>query len=150
MYFSARKVSLPSIDYMIKKEKELEDPSGMYIDFSKKLNNLINLYFQGRRGEDIELKIAGSHEERALMMPLLYIEDEQTEADLSNDIIELLDDYTGPINTLKRNKLMNPASRMKPIDVVKVLMGIRSTREAVQKYTYDSRFWAKLHEYDYE
>lgn len=76
MYFSARKVSLPSFDYMMKKEKELEDPSGMYIDFSKRLNTLINLYFQGRKGEDIELKIAGSQEERALMMPLLYIEDE--------------------------------------------------------------------------
>ena len=128
----------------------MEDPSGMYIDFSKRLNTLINLYFQGRKGEDIELKIAGSQEERALMMPLLYIEDEQTREDLSRDMKELLDDYTGPSNKLKRNKLMNPSSRMKPIDVVKVLMGIRSTREAVQKYTYDSRYWAKLHEYDYE
>lgn len=150
MYFCARKVSLPSVDYMMKKEKELEDPSGMYIDFSKRLNTLINLYFQGRKGEDIELKIAGSQEERALMMPLLYIEDEETSERLSEEMKDLLDDYTGPTNKLKRNKLMNPSHRMKPIDVVKVLMGIRSTREAVQKYTYDSRYWAKLHEYDYE
>lgn len=76
MYFAARKVSLPSIDCMMKKEKELEDPASMYIGFSKKLNDLINLYFSGRKGEDIELKIAGNQEERALMMPLLYIEDE--------------------------------------------------------------------------
>lgn len=51
---------MPSVDYMMKKEKELEDASGMYIGFSKKLNDLINLYFQGRKDEDIELKIAGS------------------------------------------------------------------------------------------
>ena len=63
---------------------------------------------------------------------------------------DLLDDYVGPLDKVKRNKIANPANRMKPIDVVKVLMGIRSTREAVQRYTYVSTFWAKLHEYDYE
>lgn len=45
---------------------------------------------------------------------------------------------------------MNHSNRMKSIDVVKVLMGIRSSREAVQKYMYKSSHWAKLHEYDYE
>lgn len=45
---------------------------------------------------------------------------------------------------------MNPANRMKAIDVVKVLMGIRSTREVVQAYAYKSTHWAKLQEYDYE
>jgi hypothetical protein len=45
-------------------------------------------------------------------------------------MINLLEDYqSGKKWTSK--KLMNPANRMKSIDVVKVLMGIRSTREAV-------------------
>ena len=45
MYFAARKVSLPSIDFMLKKEMQSDDPEKMYIDFSKRLNDLINLYF---------------------------------------------------------------------------------------------------------
>ena len=46
MYFAARKVSFPSIGYMLKKESELEDNAKqMYIDTSLKLNDLINLYF---------------------------------------------------------------------------------------------------------
>jgi hypothetical protein len=50
MYFAARKVSLPSIEFMLKQESQAEDPAQMYIDFSKKLNDLINLYFQARKG----------------------------------------------------------------------------------------------------
>lgn len=39
MYFAARKVSLPNVDYMIRKENELEDEERkssqkMYLDFS--------------------------------------------------------------------------------------------------------------------
>ena len=50
MYFASRKVSLPTVDKMIKNEAQSEDPKAMYIDFSKKLNDLINLYFQARKG----------------------------------------------------------------------------------------------------
>ena len=39
---------------------------------------------------------------------------------------------------------------MKPLDVAKVLMGIYSQRDSVKQFTYDGKFWAKLHEYDYE
>jgi len=46
MYFAARKVSLPSIDFMMKKEIEMgEESSEMYLNFSARLNDLINLYF---------------------------------------------------------------------------------------------------------
>ena len=45
MYFAAKKVSLPTIEYMLKKEGQSEDPEKMYIDFSQRLNDLINLYF---------------------------------------------------------------------------------------------------------
>jgi hypothetical protein len=45
MYFVARKVSLPSVDNMLKKEKQTEDSKKMYLGFSKQLNDLLNLYF---------------------------------------------------------------------------------------------------------
>ena len=50
MYFASRKVSLPNIDKMLKNESQSEDPEAMYIEFSKKLNDLINLYFQAKKG----------------------------------------------------------------------------------------------------
>lgn len=47
IYFASRKVSLPSVQYMLKKEEELdpETQENMYLGFSKQLNDLINLYF---------------------------------------------------------------------------------------------------------
>jgi|TARA_B110001450_G_C17562687_1_gene457427 hypothetical protein len=39
---------------------------------------------------------------------------------------------------------------MKPLDVVKVLMGILSSRECITRFKYDGLFWGKLLEYDYE
>jgi len=54
---------------------------------------LINLYFRAERGQDVELKIAGDAEERALMMPLLYIDNEATKKELSEDMVDLLDDF---------------------------------------------------------
>lgn len=55
MYFAARKVSMPSVGYMLKKETELEEQEAgsskeMYTDFSKQLNDLINQYFQAEKG----------------------------------------------------------------------------------------------------
>lgn len=81
MYFAARKVSLPSVDYMMRIENEaFEAKAGgqqvvqTYLDCSDQLNELINLYFSARKEDDIELKIAGNAEDRSLMMPLLYID----------------------------------------------------------------------------
>ena len=45
MYFVARRVSLPSIETMLKKEKMADSGKQMYLDFSKQLNELINIYF---------------------------------------------------------------------------------------------------------
>ena len=43
MYFAARKISIPNIDYMMRKEFELgENSKKIYIDCSKNLNDLIN------------------------------------------------------------------------------------------------------------
>lgn len=44
MYFVARRVSMPSIEHMLKREKN-EDAVAMYKGYSKQLNELINLYF---------------------------------------------------------------------------------------------------------
>jgi hypothetical protein len=44
MYFVARRISMPNIEHMLKREKS-EESVGMYKGFSKQLNDLINLYF---------------------------------------------------------------------------------------------------------
>ena len=46
MYFVARIVSLPSIETMLKKEKQQDGGAEMYLDFSRQLNKLINIYFE--------------------------------------------------------------------------------------------------------
>jgi len=91
--------------------------------------------------ENIELKIAGDENERAQMMPLLYIDSDDIKAYISEQIVGVLEQYTKG----------NPGSpKMKPLDVVKVLMGIMSERDSVKQFKFDGKFWAVLHEYDYE
>ena len=81
-------------------------------------------------------------------MPLLYIDDcEATRAQVSNDMTSVVDQFH---RNEKPETILNPAMRMKPLDVVKVLMGIMSSRESVKRFQYDGKNWAKLHEYDYE
>jgi hypothetical protein len=96
--------------------------------------------------EDIELKIAGNQYERSLMMPLLYIEDEETKTQIARDITQLLETYTRGNPATKEA----PAPRMKPLDVVKVLMGIRSERDSVKQFMYDGKWFASYQEFDYE
>ena len=45
MYFIARKISLPTIDFLLKKEKS-ENADNLYKGFTKQLNELINMYFR--------------------------------------------------------------------------------------------------------
>ena len=81
-------------------------------------------------------------------MPLLYIDDnEETRDKVANDMTSVVDQFH---KNEKEETILNPASRMKPLDVVKVLMGIMSSRESVKRFQYDGKNWAKLHEYDYE
>ena len=44
MYFIARRISMPTVEHMLKKEKT-EDFVALYKGFSKQHNELINLYF---------------------------------------------------------------------------------------------------------
>ena len=46
--------------------------------------------------------------------------------------------------------LRDPANRMKPLDVTKVLMGIQSSRENVRRFQNNASVWAKRTEYSYE
>ena len=98
--------------------------------------------------DDMELKIAGNADERSLMMPLLYVDDsEDTKPKIESDMINVLESFH---NSEKSSQILNPANRMKPLDVVKVLMGIFSSRESVTRFKYDGVYWGKLLEYDYE
>jgi hypothetical protein len=85
---------------------------------------LINLYFSARRNEDIELKIAGDADERQCLMPLLYIDgDEKTRESIYADMTRLLKEFhLGEDDS----RILLPSNRMKPLDIVKVLMGINS------------------------
>ena len=40
--------------------------------------------------------------------------------------------------------------RMRPLDVVKVLMGIYSDRPNIKRFMNESKVWAKFQDYDYE
>jgi len=94
MYFVAKKVSLPTVEYMLKKEKSDDKDGGeeMYTNFSKQLNDLINMYFTiSKEGkivykltdlENMEIQIAGSEEERNIMMPLVYINSHREKANV--------------------------------------------------------------------
>jgi len=55
MYFVSRKISLPSVENLLKKEKSLECAKEMYLDFSHALNELINTYFSIDKEEDMEI-----------------------------------------------------------------------------------------------
>ena len=64
----------------------------MYTDFSLRLNDLINVYFRAEKDEDMEIKIAGDAQERALMMPLLYIdESEETRNEVAEQMTSVVD-----------------------------------------------------------
>jgi hypothetical protein len=98
MYFIARRISLPNVDHMLKREKT-EDHVAMYKGFSKQLNELINIYFSVTDENTIEEQIAGSAEERSIMMPLQYIQSARDKATIESEIRSLLREYHEAGNT---------------------------------------------------
>lgn len=92
------------------------------------------------------MKIAGDAHERSIMMPLLYIDAENCETE-RNDVRQVLHDTH--IHE-KADAILNVSNRMKPLDVVKVLMGINSNRDCVRRFAWKSSLWTKLQEYDFE
>ena len=70
----------------------------------------------------MEIEIAGNEQERDDMMPLLYIDSSSRErAELESEIKQVLKDFH---HGTSASAWLDPAARMKPLDVVKVLMGI--------------------------
>ena len=90
--------------------------------------------------------MAGSEEERNSLMPTLYVDTHRDKAELEGQIRQILKSYH---NGMPNSKMMDINNRMKPLDVTKVLMGIRSVRENVKRFEQDSSLWARRKEYDY-
>jgi hypothetical protein len=70
MYFIARRISMPTVEHMMKKERSEEDPDKLFRGFSKQLNELINTYFSVMDEGEIEVQVAGTEESRKEMMPV--------------------------------------------------------------------------------
>lgn len=146
MYFVARRISLPNVDHMLKREKS-EDHVAMYKGFSKQLNELINLYFSVMDEDTLEIQIAGDAEERQIMMPVQYIVSHRDKSDIEAEIRILLKSFHEDTKTSS----CEASDRMKPLDVVKIMMGVYSERANVKRYMNDGgKIWAKYQEYDYE
>jgi hypothetical protein len=146
MYFVSRSISLPSVENLLKKERSVECSKEMYLDFSHELNRLINTYFCIENEEDMEVKIAGSEENRNDLMPILYVSSHREKAELESEIRRVLKEFhhgQGP------NQILDPSNRMKPLDCAKVLMGIHSSRECVKRFQSDGSVWARRQDYDY-
>lgn len=146
MYFVARMVSLPSIEAMLKKEKTTDSGKEMYLEFSRQLNKLINIYFSITDEAQMEISVAGSEEERNLLMPTAYIDTHREKAELESEIRKVLKSYH---HGMAASSWLDPSNRMKPLDVTKVLMGIRSKRENVMRFDRDTTVWGRRKEYDY-
>lgn len=93
MYFVSRKISLPSVDNLLKKEKSVESAKEMYLEFSHALNQLINTYFCIENESDMEVQIAGSEDDRNDLMPLLYVSSHREKAELESEIKRILREY---------------------------------------------------------
>lgn len=139
-------VSLPSIETMLKKEKASENGQEMYLEFSRQLNKLINIYFSITDESEMEVQVAGTEEERNALMPTAYVDTHRDKAELESEIKQVLKDYH---NGMVASQWLDINNRMKPLDVTKVLMGIRSKRENVQRFEQDRRVWGIRKEYDY-
>ena len=81
------------------------------------------------------------------MMPTAYIDTHREKAELESEIKKVLREYH---NGMAASQWLDPNNRMKPLDVTKVLMGIRSKRENVMRFMQDQTVWARRKEYDYQ
>jgi hypothetical protein len=88
----------------------------------------------------MEIQIAGDEEERNNMMPLLYIDTHREKSELESEIKKTLKSYH---HGSSATSMLDPNNRMKPLEVTKVLMGIRSSRENVMRFSTDNTVWAR-------
>ena len=81
------------------------------------------------------------------MMPLQYIDSAREKASIEGEIKSLLREY----HEGGGNSSNDAQDRMKPLDCVKVLMGIYSDRANVKRFmNKEHRLWEKYREFDYE
>ncbi len=97
--------------------------------------------------ETLEVQIAGDDEERRIMMPVNYIDSHRDKTEIETEIKILLKSFHEDTKTSAHEA----CERMKPLDVVKIMMGVYSERANVKRYMNDGgKIWAKYQEYDYE
>ena len=61
----------------------------------------------------------------------------------------ILRDYHEESGSSKKDQY-DPTERMKPLDIVKIMMGIYSERANIKRFMNNSKVWAKFQEFDYE
>lgn len=82
-------------------------------------------------------------------MPVQYIDSSKEKAEVQSEIRRLLKEFHDQTGGM-RGAGLDPTDRMKPLDVVKVMMGVYSERATVKRFMNNSRVWAKYQENDYE
>ena len=80
-------------------------------------------------------------------MPTCYVDSFRDKAELESEVKKILRGYH---HGMAASEWFNPNNRMKPLDVTKVLMGIRSKRENVMRFEQDNTVWGRRKEYDYQ
>lgn len=104
------------------------------------MNDLINQYFGIEDDEiDMEVQIAGGKEKRDELMPLVYVSSSRERANVDSNIKQVLREYHD-----SNQSIIDSNNRMKPLDVVKVMMGIYSDRECIKRFMNNSRVWARF------
>lgn len=160
MYFVAKKVSLPNVDFMFKKEKSEDKDGGveMYTRFSTELNDLINLYFSiSKEGKQQFLNACRKHggldsrqwggEKRHDAVGLHWQSQRKGKCwgkeslfdGIQSEIKAILRDYHEGETANK-----DIGDRMKALDLVKILMGIYSERVTVKRYMNESKYYAQF------
>jgi hypothetical protein len=104
------------------------------------------MYFSVSDEAKIEEQIAGDAEERAIMMPLRYITTFRDKSEVESEIKVILKDF----HEGQKGDAIEANERMKPLDIVKIMMGIYSERANIKRFMNNSKVWAKFQEYDYE
>lgn len=139
---------MPTVEHMMKKEKIDDNPQKMYMGFSAQLNDLINLYFSVMNEDEIEVKVAGDEENRKLMMPVQYITSFKDKATCESEMRLILKEFHEEHGASGGS--LDPTDRMKPLDLVKIMMGVYSERANIKRFMNNTRIWAKYQDFDYD
>ena len=88
-----------------------------------------------------------------IMMPLHYIDSYREKAsievrDFSKCLINLQSEMRMILKDYHEDQgnsdISDPTDRMKPLDLVKIMMGVYSDRAVIKRHMNDARVWAKF------